>query len=78
MIFLFSEPILLYVPAFISKDTITGFCALAKQLLQTTLFVLFPHFSDKRSAKIMKKGAHYNAKMNPCPIFRRNFRQTCT
>lgn len=57
---------------------ITGFSALAKQLLQTTLLVLFPHFSEKRSAKIMMKGAHYKAKMNTYPTFRRNFRQTCT
>lgn len=60
------------------KDKITGFSALAKQLLQTTLLVLFPHFSEKRSAKITMKGAHYKAKMNTYPTFRRNFRQTCT
>lgn len=49
-----------------------------KQLLQMTLFVLFFCFSEKRTAKIMMKGAHYKAKMNTCPKFRRNVRQTCT
>lgn len=64
------------VSAFISKDTITGFSAWAKQLVQIILFVIFLHFSAKKSTKMMMmKGAQWKAKVNTCPTFRGSFRQ---